>query len=573
MGRTIAPAILAAALLTAGTADGQQDPQIVFDSDLPRVMVFLKEEGATAATELTRFLAEAGFEVIDPSFAKTAAEQERARRALAGDNVEATALGRDLGAQVIILGSAPSDAAANPVDASLQVGTAALDVRALRLDDPRLIAMGSASGRAVDATPQGAATGALRRAAEDLLYRTAFLGDVANDWAARPWNDDLYWQPTAADAPAASSPTVAMAGGGTALSLTLISTEAHADTATGTRGVTVVGRPGAQLMRASVLGIVSDPAATVTVGRQQATVRAPTPEEQARYDTGTGALFESTIQMPGTQDTLRVVAEIAGARADLLVRPMIARRWAVVIGVSSYTDERIRPLRYAANDARAMYDFLRSPGGGEVPEDQIRLLLNEDATTDAIREALFVFLQQAGPSDHVTVYVASHGSPDPNRPANLYILPYDTDADALASTAFPMWDFKTAMRRQIAAERVVVIADACHTGALAQEANPIGGAFSDLFTAGRRVTLSAADTHELSREGARWGDGHGVFTFSLLEGLAGSADSDGNGIVTFAEAAAYVQTRVRQETSGEQNPQRAGTGDLPIGYLSSGGGS
>ena len=39
----------------------------------------------------------------------------------------------------------------------------------------------------------------------------------------------------------------------------------------------------------------------------------------------------------------------------------------------------------------------------------------------------------------------------------------------MAATGFPMWDVKTALRRQISAERVIVFADACHSAGINDE--------------------------------------------------------------------------------------------------------
>jgi uncharacterized caspase-like protein len=258
----------------------------------------------------------------------------------------------------------------------------------------------------------------------------------------------------------------------------------------------------------------------------------------------------------------------SGATAESVVRTGSGRRWAVVIGVSHYADAAIPALRYAEADARAMHDFLRSPLGGAVPAERIRLLVNEQATTAAIRDALFTFLQQAEPDDQVTIYVATHGAPDPARPANLYILSYDTDVQRMAATAFPMWDFQTAVRRQIAAQRVVVIADACHSaGTLVDDAQRLNEAWDALFNPSMRMTLSAARGTEYSREGPQWGGGHGVFTHALLEGLRGAADADHDGVVTFTEAAVWVERTVPSQTNGEQNPQRSGLGDVAMAWL------
>ena len=40
--------------------------------------------------------------------------------------------------------------------------------------------------------------------------------------------------------------------------------------------------------------------------------------------------------------------------------------------------------------------------------------------------------------------------------------------------------------------------------------------------------ISAADENQLSQEDTKWGGGHGVFTWYLLEGLKGEADFDKN---------------------------------------------
>ena len=223
-----------------------------------------------------------------------------------------------------------------------------------------------------------------------------------------------------------------------------------------------------------------------------------------------------------------------------------------------------------------MRDFLESDAAG--PFDEVLYLENERATGAAMREALFVFLQQADFDDLVVIYYAGHGAPDPGRPDNLYLLPTDADVGAAGrDRAFPMWDVKTALRRQIAAERVIVIADACHSAGTAdgetvggrEESNQIAGGFQSLFTPSRRLMMTAADTNEFSLEDARWG-GHGVFTHFLLEGLRGAGDADEDGIVTFTELFRHVSDNVRDATSGRQNPQMSGFGDIPLAVVGSG---
>jgi tetratricopeptide (TPR) repeat protein len=48
--------------------------------------------------------------------------------------------------------------------------------------------------------------------------------------------------------------------------------------------------------------------------------------------------------------------------------------------------------------------------------------------------------------------------------------------------------------------------------------------------------------------------GHGVFTYYVVQGMQGSADTSRDGIVTADELAEYVHTQVREYTRGQQNP-------------------
>lgn len=256
-----------------------------------------------------------------------------------------------------------------------------------------------------------------------------------------------------------------------------------------------------------------------------------------------------------------------------------SQRWAVVIGVSRYADSRIPTLRYANADARSFYTWLVSPKGGKYAPSHVRLLLDNQATAANMRDALFSWLRQAIEEDVVVIYFAGHGSPDsPDTPQNLYLLPYDTQYDSIASTGFPMWDIETALKRFIKAKRVVVIADACHSGGVgggfdmahrsAPESNRINSGIQNLSAIGEGIAvLSAADDRQLSAESAKFGGGHGVFTYYLMEGLQGQADYNGDGQVTMGELIPYLSESVRRATLNAQSPTIAGKFDpaLSIG--------
>jgi uncharacterized caspase-like protein len=256
-------------------------------------------------------------------------------------------------------------------------------------------------------------------------------------------------------------------------------------------------------------------------------------------------------------------------------------KWAVVIGVSEYQDTRIPSLRHGYDDAKSFYNWLISPTGGRFAPSRVKLLLGQDATGKSMKHALFVWLKKALEEDMVIIYFAGHGSSEsPDSTDNLFLLPYDAQYDDIATTAFPMWDMETALKRFIKAKKVVIIADACHGGGVGQpfdvvrrtnraiQVSPISSGLQDLSAMGDGIcVISASDSKQFSQEGKNWGGGHGVFTYYLLRGLRGESDYNRDDRVTLGELIPYLSEHVRRATGNAQSPTVAGRFDpaLSIG--------
>jgi uncharacterized caspase-like protein len=257
-------------------------------------------------------------------------------------------------------------------------------------------------------------------------------------------------------------------------------------------------------------------------------------------------------------------------------------RWAVVVGISDYKfDTRWHPqkgimdLQYAHNDARSFADFLKSPAGGAFPPDRVLLLTNRKATVREVRKAIGDFLAQSLEDDLVIIFFAGHGSPDPKNPKNLYLLCHDTEPGNYYGTAFPMWEIDTALSRAIRSQRVIVLADACHSaGVGGTRSASMSKNFNEYMTklAGSKegltkITASRAD--EFSQEKRFPEGGHGMFTYYLLKGLKGEADENKDGFVTMKESFDYLYDRVRSESRHSQNPWTSAyvSADIPIGIL------
>lgn len=253
--------------------------------------------------------------------------------------------------------------------------------------------------------------------------------------------------------------------------------------------------------------------------------------------------------------------QATSAAAESQLRSMSRRqRWAVVIGVGEYRDPTIVDLKYAADDARSFHDFLRSPaaGLGGVPENHVTLLVDGDATARNIRSALTTFLRQSTPDDVILIYLVGHGTPDPYRPGDLYLVAHDTEIGDLAGTGIAMGDLNEWIREAYAYNKIL-LSDVGHWVGGEYRARPGGDINTGLLeymdnSSGGFVAFTAAEANQLSREGEQFGGGHGIFTHFILEGLRGAADHDGDRVITLSEMMEFTRDRVRRTTRNAQIP-------------------
>ena len=256
--------------------------------------------------------------------------------------------------------------------------------------------------------------------------------------------------------------------------------------------------------------------------------------------------------------------------------------WAAVIGVSEYQNPKINPLRYADRDAEAFYQYLVTPidsGGRGVPEGHIRKLVNKEATRVNIVEAFKDFMRNTIDEDIAIIYFAGHGMVDPAKPTIAHLLAYDTDISRLGATAVRMSEIQESIRDYIKAGRIVVFADACHSAAVGADvamrdvasAETVNKFLEDIAKSGNStLTFSASEANETSQESPRWGGGHGVFTYYLLEGLKGKANADSDPpdrIVRLGRLVDYVESNVKRDTQMQQHASHSqGTWDrnLPM---------
>ncbi|HUF75415.1 MAG TPA: caspase family protein, partial [Longimicrobiales bacterium] len=227
----------------------------------------------------------------------------------------------------------------------------------------------------------------------------------------------------------------------------------------------------------------------------------------------------------------------ASLAAILAVLPLMAfgpqertalTHWALLIGISDYIhfeDVEGGDLPGAEHDARRMRDVLVLRD--YVPEENVRLLLNTEATRAAIEEAMTGWLvENARPGDNVTIFFAGHGSQawdedgdeedgldETLAPADA--LPSSTENDIIDDT-FGEW------LSRLRTDNVVVILDNCHAGTGTRDVTP--------FSRSRRLARNLDDLERpptATRRavvGGQGDTGFGAASAGVLELAAAQAD-------------------------------------------------
>ena len=231
------------------------------------------------------------------------------------------------------------------------------------------------------------------------------------------------------------------------------------------------------------------------------------------------------------------------------VIPAGSSRFGVVIGIEKYQNELLN-LRCARADAQAVYDLMIDPECGMFQEDNVILLLDNDATRENIRRALAGLKRKVCKNDTVWIYYAGHAAPEDD---DYHWVPYDADIDDLFTTGLARTDVSRLLN-SFKAERVIAFLDCCHAAVMGMQRNKTRAAITaeEMFNTYKGtgfVTISASGGQEKSIE--LTDKGHGAFTWFLLKGLRGEADQDRIGVISLDSLWKYLQDKV-VEASGKQ---------------------
>lgn len=223
--------------------------------------------------------------------------------------------------------------------------------------------------------------------------------------------------------------------------------------------------------------------------------------------------------------------------------------YAVLIGISKYSRGDIN-LKFADSDAINMNKKLLAMN---VPEENISLLCNEEASNYNIVSAMKKQFYKANLNDEIIFFFSGHG-------ADGYFVAYDCPNFLLHS------QLKSVFKASKAGTKIV-FADACFSGTLKDGQTPksIERDSSKNYLKGfdkkdkQIIVFASSRSNETSIE--NWKHRNGFFTYYLLRALSGYGDSNGDKIISYKELYNFVAINVKNDSKGKQSPNMFGNFD------------
>ena len=230
---------------------------------------------------------------------------------------------------------------------------------------------------------------------------------------------------------------------------------------------------------------------------------------------------------------------------------------ALIVGVAEYS--KTAPAEFADKDAQVFYDYANLKLG--IPKDRIQTLINDKADEVGLLSGINKWLKRSvkqGESD-VYIFFAGHGlASDDGDTA--YLIPYDGAPDFLERTAIS----RDEVFREVSSvnpRSVTVFLDTCYSGDTRGETRLIAGRPLSIKLQEQSLpkgftVLTAAGGDQIAKplKEAQ----HGMFSYFLMKGMEGGADSNSDNQITARELHTYVRENVVQQSGGSQVPELQG---------------
>ncbi|MES2112212.1 MAG: caspase family protein [Bacteroidota bacterium] len=245
-----------------------------------------------------------------------------------------------------------------------------------------------------------------------------------------------------------------------------------------------------------------------------------------------------------------------------VVTTQFTQGYALLIGVGNYLNPKLS-LPVTANDATVLYKLFTNRDRAGYPEDHVKLLVNEAASTQGIIDGLDWLINCTAnhPDSTAIVYFSGHGGTIDNESGtgkNYILLPNDFRSIDRGKSSISKELFAGKIN-QIKARKLMVFLDCCHAaGMVSKHAGgnnfvPSNAAIYKQLGKGKgRVIVASCrpDQYSYIFKGAKYS----AFTNALIDALDKGGDN-GNGYATVLQTLSVVDKMVTGATDNKQIPE------------------
>lgn len=207
-----------------------------------------------------------------------------------------------------------------------------------------------------------------------------------------------------------------------------------------------------------------------------------------------------------------------------------ARIFVLATGVSNYGNEEIN-LKQTTKDAKRFKEVMATQ------TNDITILTSKNVTRENVLEKLRAICNRAQKGDKIIFFYSGHGMPGA-------ICGYDKPIS--------YEDIIATLSASEASEKLCFI-DACHAGTMADASKNHNSWTKDVQSCKDQAFFVSCRSEELSAENPFLGAG--LFTQSLIKGLKGKSDKNGDKNITVIELFKYIHGDVLKHSRDKQHPQ------------------
>ncbi len=223
---------------------------------------------------------------------------------------------------------------------------------------------------------------------------------------------------------------------------------------------------------------------------------------------------------------------------------------AVVIGISNYESSKMTALAYPKKDAFSFAAWLKSKAGGQLENEQIQLLTDEQATAGQILQALDWLLESSKQGDNAIIWFSGYGASVHEDHPPKYLMPYDVSPPVYAASIFPFIQFISILSERASKQgiRLLLITEIYEVGKLTGlQVFPTQKLVSNRVLQSNEFLLSPQSENRLATAAFKTEKEKRSFSHHLVEGFMGLADANMDHEIHLAEIKNWLKGKAAIE--------------------------